>query len=123
MNADQIKHFHEFLKLINNRMKDQLKVDRKNYSDDWTEEVIVPKLIYDILPEEEKKNWSFCNLNEIYSSKDIKELFKVKPYELNKCFSKRFYKLSEYEIKEWEVISKLIKSNLPVNEVLIIYSQ
>jgi len=123
MNAAEIKHFYEFLKLINNRMKDQLKVDRKNYSDDWTEEVIVPKLIYDILPEEEKKNWSFCNLNEIYSSKDIKELFKVKPYELNKCFSKRFYKLSEYEIKEWEVISKLIKSNLPVNEVLIIYSQ
>ena len=123
MNADQIKHFYEFLKLINNRMNDQLKVDRKNYSEDWTEEVIVPKLIYDILPEEEKKNWSFCNLNEIYSSKDIKELFKVKPYELNKCFSKRFYKLSEYEIKEWEVISKLIKSNLPVNEVLIIYSQ
>ena len=123
MNAAEIKHFYEFLKLINNRMKDQLKVDRKNYSDDWTEEVIVPKLIYDILPEEEKKNWSFCNLNEIYSAKDIKELFKVKPYELNKCFSKRFYKLSEYEIKEWEVISKLIKSNLPVNEVLIIYSQ
>tara|TARA_B100001287_G_scaffold100309_1_gene84354 strand:- start:346 stop:717 length:372 start_codon:yes stop_codon:yes gene_type:complete len=123
MNAAEIKHFYEFLKLINNRMKDQLKVDRKNYSDDWTEEVIVPKLIYDILPEEEKKNWSLCNLNEIYSSKDIKELFKVKPHELNKCFSKRFYKLSEYEIKEWEVISKLIKSNLPVNEVLIIYSQ
>ena len=123
MNAAEIKHFYEFLKLINNRMNDQLKVDRKNYSEDWTEEVIVPKLIYDILPEEEKKNWSFCNLNEIYSSKDIKELFKVKPYELNKCFSKRFYKLSEYEIKEWEVISKLIKSNLPVNEVLIIYSQ
>ena len=123
MNAAEIKHFYEFLKLINNRMNDQLKVDRKNYSDDWTEEVIVPKLIYDILPEEEKKNWSFCNLNEIYSAKDIKELFKVKPYELNKCFSKRFYKLSEYEIKEWEVISKLIKSNLPVNEVLIIYSQ
>jgi len=123
MNAAEIKHFYEFLKLINNRMNDQLKVDRKNYSEDWTEEVIVPKLIYDILPEEEKKNWSFCNLNEIYSAKDIKELFKVKPYELNKCFSKRFYKLSEYEIKEWEVISKLIKSNLPVNEVLIIYSQ
>tara|TARA_B100000900_G_scaffold201686_1_gene170991 strand:- start:1625 stop:1996 length:372 start_codon:yes stop_codon:yes gene_type:complete len=123
MNAAEIKHFYQFLKLINNRMNDQLKVDRKNYSEDWTEEVIVPKLIYDILPEEEKKNWSFCNLNEIYSAKDIKELFKVKPYELNKCFSKRFYKLSEYEIKEWEVISKLIKSNLPVNEVLIIYSQ
>jgi len=42
---------------------------------------------------------------------------------LNKCFSKRFYKLSEDEIKEWAVFSKLIKTNLPINEVLIIYSQ
>ena len=123
MNEVEIKDFCEWLKLVNRRMTDQLKVDKKNYSEDWTEEVIVPEVIYDILPEEEKRNWSFCNLNEIYSSEDIKELFKVKPYELNKCFSKRFYKLSEDEIKEWEVISKLIKSNLPVNEVLIIYSQ
>tara|TARA_B100000900_G_scaffold381595_1_gene368167 strand:+ start:123 stop:494 length:372 start_codon:yes stop_codon:yes gene_type:complete len=123
MNTAEIKYFYEFLKLLNKRMKDQLKVDKKNYSEDWTEEVIVPEVIYDILPEEEKRNWSFCNLNEIYSSEDIKELFKVKPYELNKCFSKRFYKLSEDEIKEWEVISKLIKTDVPVKEVLIIYSE
>ena len=123
MNEAEIKHFCEFLKLLNKRMNDQLKVDKKIYSDDWTEEVIVPEVIYDILPEDEKKSWNTCNLNEIYSTKDIEELFKVKPYQLNKCFSKVFYKLSEDEIKELEVFSKLIRTNLPINEILIIYSQ
>ena len=123
MNAAEIKYFYEFLKLLNKRMKDQLKVDKKIYSEDWTEEVIVPESIYEILPDEEKQNWNFCDLNDIYSAEDIEELFKVKPKELNKCFSKRFYKLSEDEIKEWAVFSKLIKTNLPINEVLIIYSQ
>ena len=104
-------------------MKDQLKVDKKIYSEDWTEEVIVPEVIYNILPEEEKQSWNICNLNEIYSTKDIEELFKVKPYKLNKCFSKIFYKLSEDEIKEWQFFSKLIRTNLPINEILIIYSQ
>ena len=123
MNATEIKYFYEFLKLLNKRMKDQLKVDKKIYSEDWTEEVIVPESIYEILPDEEKQNWNFCDLNDIYSAEDIEELFKVKPKALNKCFSKRFYKLSEDEIKEWAVFSKLIKTNLPINEVLIIYSQ
>ena len=123
MNAAEIKYFYEFLKLLNKRMKDQLKVDKKIYSEDWTEEVIVPESIYEILSDEEKQNWNFCDLNDIYSAEDIEELFKVKPKELNKCFSKRFYKLSEDEIKEWAVFSKLIKTNLPINEVLIIYSQ
>ena len=123
MNAAEIKHFYEFLKLLNKRMNDQLKVDKKIYAEDWTEEVILPEVIYDILPEEEKESWNTCNLNEIYSATDIKELFKVKPNKLNKCFSKIFYKLSEDEIKEWEVFSKLIRTNLPINEVLIIYFQ
>ena len=123
MNEVEIKDFCEWLKLVNRRMTDQLKVDKKIYSEDWTEEVIVPELIYEILSEEEKQNWNFCDLNDIYSAEDIEELFKVKPKELNKCFSKRFYKLSEDEIKEWAVFSKLIKTNLPINEVLIIYSQ
>ena len=123
MNAAEIKYFYQFLKLLNKRMKDQLKVDKKIYSEDWTEEVIVPEVIYNILPEEEKQSWNICNLNEIYSTKDIEELFKVKPYKLNKCFSKIFYKLSEDEIKEWEIFSKLIRTNLPINEILIIYSQ
>ncbi len=123
MNEVEIKDFCEWLKLVNKRMIDQLKVDKKIYSEDWTEEVIVPELIYKILPNEEKQNWNYCDLNDIYSTEDIEELFKVKPKELNKCFSKRFYKLSEDEIKEWAVFSKLIKTNLPINEVLIIYSQ
>ena len=123
MNEVEIKDFCEWLKLVNKRMIDQLKVDKKNYSEDWTEEVIVPELIYKILPDEEKQNWNYCDLNDIYSTEDIEELFKVKPKALNKCFSKRFYKLSEDEIKEWAVFSKLIKTNLPINEVLIIYSQ
>ena len=123
MNEVEIKDFCEWLKLVNRRMTDQLKVDKKNYSEDWTEEVIVPESIYEILSEEEKQKWDFCDLNDIYSAEDIEELFKVKPKELNKCFSKRFYKLSEDEIKEWAVFSNLIKTNLPINEVLIIYSQ
>ena len=123
MNAAEIKHFYEFLKLLNKRMNDQLKVDKKNYAEDWTEEVIVPEVIYKILPEEEKKSWNTCNLNEIYSARDIEELFKVKPNKLNKCFSKIFYNLSEDEIKEWDFFSKLIRTNLPINEILIIYSQ
>ena len=123
MNEVEIKDFCEWLKLVNRRMTDQLKVDKKIYSEDWTEEVILPEVIYDILPEEEKESWNTCNLNEIYSAKDIKELFKVKPNKLNKCYSKIFYKLSEDEIKQWEFFSKLIRTNLPINEILIIYSQ
>ena len=123
MNEVEIKDFCEWLKLVNRRMTDQLKVDKKNYSEDWTEEVIVPESIYDILPEDEKQNWNYCNLNEIYSTEDIEELFKVKPNELNKCFSKRFYKLTRDEIETWALFSNQIKTNLPIDEVLIIYSQ
>ena len=123
MNEVEIKYFCQWLKLVNKRMNAQLKADKKNYSTDWTEEVILPESIYAILPEEEKRNWNYCDLTDIYSTEDIEELFKVKPKALNKCFSKRFYKLSEDEIKQWAVFSKLIKTNLPINEVLIIYSQ
>ena len=123
MNEFEIKYFCDWLKQVNKRMNYQLKIDKNNYLEDWTEEVIVPESIYEILNDEEKKNWNHCDLNEIYSNEDIEKLFKVKPNELNKCFSKRFYKLSEDEIKEWAVFSKLIKTNLPINEVLIIYSQ
>jgi len=123
MNEVEIKDFCEWLKLVNRRMNDQLKVEKKIYSEDWTEEVIVPESIYDILPEDEKQNWNYCNLNEIYSTEDIEELFKVKPNELNKCFSKRFYKLTRDEIETWALFSNQIKTNLPIDEVLIIYSQ
>jgi len=123
MNEVEIKDFCEWLKLVNRRMNDQLKVEKKIYSEDWTEEVIVPESIYEILPEDEKQNWNYCNLNEIYSTEDIEELFKVKPNELNKCFSKRFYKLTRDEIETWALFSNQIKTNLPIDEVLIIYSQ
>ena len=123
MNEVEIKDFCEWLKLVNRRMNDQLKVEKKIYSEDWTEEVIVPESIYDILPEDEKQNWNYCNLNEIYSTEDIEALFKVKPNELNKCFSKRFYKLTRDEIETWALFSNQIKTNLPIDEVLIIYSQ
>ena len=123
MNEVEIKDFCEWLRLVNKRMTDQLKVDKKIYSEDWTEEVIVPESIYDILPEDEKQNWNYCNLNEIYSTEDIEELFKVKPNALNKCFSKRFYKLTRDEIETWALFSNQIKTNLPIDEVLIIYSQ
>ena len=123
MNEVEIKYFCEWLRLLNKRMNIELSVDQKNYSEDWTEEVIVPESIYDILPEDEKQNWNYCNLNEIYSTEDIEELFKVKPNELNKCFSKRFYKLTRDEIETWALFSNQIKTNLPIDEVLIIYSQ
>ena len=123
MNEVEIKYFCEWLRLLNKRMNIQLSADQKNYSEDWTEEVIVPESIYDILPEDEKQNWNYCNLNEIYSTEDIEELFKVKPNELNKCFSKRFYKLTRDEIETWALFSNQIKTNLPIDEVLIIYSQ
>ena len=123
MNEVEIKYFCEWLRLLNKRMNIELSVDQKNYSEDWTEEVIVPESIYDILPQEEKLNWNYCNLNEIYSNEDIEELFKVKPNELNKCFSKRFYKLTRDEIETWALFSNQIKTNLPIDEVLIIYSQ
>ena len=123
MNEVEIKYFCEWLRLLNKRMNIELSVDQKNYSEDWTEEVIVPESIYDILPEDEKQSWNYCNLNEIYSTEDIEELFKVKPNELNKCFSKRFYKLTRDEIETWALFSNQIKTNLPIDEVLIIYSQ
>ena len=123
MNEVEIKHFCEWLELVNKRMNVQLKADKKNFSEDWTEEVIVPESIYEILTDEEKQNWNYCNMNDIYRREDIEELFNVKPNALNICYSKRFYKLSEDEIKEWAGFSKLIKTNLPINEVLIIYSQ
>ena len=123
MNEVEIKDFCEWLKLVNRRMTDQLKVDKKNYSEDWTEEVIVPESIYEILSEEEKQNWNFCDLNDIYSAEDIEELFKVKPMELNKCFSKRFYKLTKDELQKWSEFGKKFKQKLPVDDILIIYTQ
>ena len=123
MNSVEKKQFLLWLNKLNKRMDVQLKVDEKDYSLDWTEEVIVPEKIYNILPNREKKNWDSCDLQDIYSKEDILEIFGVQPSKLNKCFSKRFYKLTTDELDDWNRFSKMINNNLPMNEVLIIYSQ
>ena len=123
MNSVEKKEFLLWLNMLNKRMDVQLKFDEKDYSLDWTEEVIVPEKIYNILPNREKKNWDSCDLQDIYSKEDILEIFGVQPSKLNKCFSKRFYKLTTDELDDWNRFSKMINNNLPMNEVLIIYSQ
>ena len=123
MEANLINEFHGWLKLLNKRMKDQLDLDGNTYLNDWTEEVVVPEVIYQILPSYEKDTWEVCNLNEIYSPEDVFNIFGVQPSKLNKCFSKRFYKLTNVELEGWERFSKISNTDLPVNEVLIIYSQ
>tara|TARA_B100000900_G_C20397337_1_gene641208 strand:+ start:346 stop:714 length:369 start_codon:yes stop_codon:yes gene_type:complete len=89
----------------------------------WTEEVIIPEIIFNNLKSFERKSWQKCNLSDIYSTCDIIELFGVEPKELNTCFSKKFYKLSSKELEVWEEISKNIDTKLPINDVLIIYSE
>jgi len=123
MNSVQKREFLLWLDTLNKRMEAQLKFDNKYYSEHWTEEVIIPEKIYDFLPNIEKKNWYICDLQEIYCTEDILELFGVQPSKLNKCFSKRFYKLTTNELDDWNRFGKMINNNLPINEVLIIYSQ
>ena len=123
MNSVEKKEFLLWLNILNKRMDVQLKFDEKDYSLDWTEEVIVPETIYNILPNREKKNWNSCDLQDIYSKEDILEIFGVQPLKLNKCFSKRFYKLTTEELDDWNRFSKMINNNLPMNEILIIYSE
>ena len=89
----------------------------------WTEEVIIPEIIYDNLSSFERQSWQKCILSDIYSSEDIFVLFGVEPEKLNICFSKKFYKLSSAELEVWEAISKNIPTRLPINDVLIIYSE
>ncbi len=104
-------------------MNNQLKIDGNNYYEDWTEEVIVPEKLYKILSDHEKKLWSICDLTQIYSSGDIFEIFGVNPSDLNKCYSKRFYKLTKNELENLEEFSQKINTCLPVDEILIIYSE
>ena len=121
-NIDVYK-FQNWLQLLNHSQKEKLTIDKKNYRYDWTEEVIIPETIYKILPNNDKDNWIYCDLKEIYSVKDIFELFGVKPSELNTCFSKRFYKLTKDELQNWSEFGKKFKSKLPVDDILIIYTQ
>ena len=123
MDVVEIDEFCIWLNSVNIRMNNQLKIDGNNYYEDWTEEVIVPEKLYKILSDHEKKLWSICDLTQIYSSGDIFEIFGVNPSDLNKCYSKRFYKLTKNELENLEEFSQKINTSLPVDEILIIYSE
>ena len=112
-----------FLGEIDSRQSKDLIRDKRKYETDWTEEVIIPEIIYDKLTNKEQLLWNKCNLNEIYQPCDIKDIFGVEPSFLNTSYSKRFYKLSSGELQKWHEIGKSINTSLPFNDVLIIYSQ
>ena len=112
-----------WLNHLNDREYSDLINDGASIEINWTEEVIVPKDIYEKFSEGEKLKWKFCDLCEIYSSKDIVDIYNVKPTELNDCFSRKFYKLTTNELKKFESLYYLTNKNLPINEVLILYSQ
>jgi len=114
---------NRWLRNLQIREEDELKKDCKNKNNDWTEEVIIPEAIYERFSKDEKKSWDYCDLREIYSNEDIFEIFGVDPDMLNKCFSKKFYNLSKAELIEWEKVGKSINTKLPVNDILILYSQ
>ena len=122
MNEDEKKRFCLWLTSLNRRMNDRLEFDGKDYLEDWTEEVIIPSILYEILPEYEKNNWSDCDLNDIYEHEDIITIFGTQPSKLNKCFSKRFYKLTKDELEDFSKFGQRLNTNLPINEILIIYS-
>jgi len=111
------------LRDIQIREEEGLKKDCKDKENDWTEEVIIPEAVYEKFCKDEKKSWDFCDLREIYSSEDIYEIFGVLPEMLNTCFSKRFYNLSKKELIRWANIGKTISTKLPIDDVLIIYTQ
>jgi len=112
-----------WLKELNDREQEELKIDSKQKGVDWTEEVIIPEIVYDIFPKFEKISWEYCDLKMIYNSEDIKEIFGVEPSKLNTCFSKKYYNLNEKEIEDWSNLGKMIDKKLPVSEILIIYTQ
>jgi len=118
-------HFeiNSWLRNLELREEEDLKKDCKNKENDWTEEVIIPKAIYERFSKDEKKSWEYCDLRDIYSREDILEIFGVPPEILNTCFSKRFYNLSKKELIEWANIGKTINTKLPIDDVLILYTQ
>ena len=117
------KDLRNFLGEIDSRQAKDLIKDQKKYETDWTEEVIIPEIIYEKLANKEQLSWNKCNLDEIYQPSDIRDIFGVEPSSLNTSYSKRFYKLSEGELQKWHELGKSIKTSLPFNDVLIIYSQ
>tara|TARA_Y100000589_G_scaffold316438_1_gene341172 strand:- start:1379 stop:1747 length:369 start_codon:yes stop_codon:yes gene_type:complete len=118
-----IDKFNKWLEILNYREKESLNKANLKKEEVWTEEVIIPDIIFQKLTPEEKKTWHLCKVEDIYSANDVIEIFGVKPNELNKCFSKKFYKLTKDELEEWEKIGKKINTKLPINDILILYTQ
>jgi len=116
----EIKNWLRNLQL---RQEEDLKKNCKDIENDWTEEVIIPKALYERFSQDEKKTWDYCDLKDIYSSEDILEIFGCLPDNLNTCFSKRFYNLSKKELMEWANLGKTIRTKLPIDDVLILYTQ
>ena len=121
MNIDSEK-LNKWLNNLNKREKKDLIREKLKKEEAWTEEVIIPQIIFEMLSSNEKKSWNLCNVADIYSADDVLTIFGVKPDKLNKCFSKTFYKLSLEELEEWEKIGKNINTELPINDVLIIFT-
>tara|TARA_Y100001978_G_scaffold199058_1_gene212634 strand:- start:790 stop:1158 length:369 start_codon:yes stop_codon:yes gene_type:complete len=118
-----IDKFNKWLNNLNSREKEDLNKAQLNKEEVWTEEVIIPEIIFEKLNPLEKETWELCNVADIYSLNDVIEIFGVLPDKLNKCFSKRFYKLTKKELEEWEEIGKKIDTKLPINDILILYTQ
>tara|TARA_Y100000589_G_scaffold21743_1_gene18139 strand:- start:6849 stop:7226 length:378 start_codon:yes stop_codon:yes gene_type:complete len=117
------KSFNEWIEILDINQEERLKRDKMNLKNDWTEEVIIPEIIYNQLLDNQKISWYLCDLKEIYSENDISELFGVEPNQLNRCYSSKFYKLTFEELKQWENFGNSLTTELPINDVLIIYSQ
>ena len=105
------------------REEEELKQNCKDKENDWTEEVIIPEALYKKFYKKEQRSWLYCDLRDIYSNEDIFEIFGVSPDLLNTCFSKRFYNLSKRELIVWADLGKNINTQLPMNDVLILYTQ
>tara|TARA_B100001287_G_C22386327_1_gene391219 strand:- start:228 stop:596 length:369 start_codon:yes stop_codon:yes gene_type:complete len=118
-----IDKFNQWLNNLNRREKEDLNKAQLKKEEVWTEEVIIPEIIFQKLNPHEKESWQFCKVADIYSLDDVIEIFGVLPDKLNKCYSKKFYKLTKKELEEWEKIGKKINTKLPINDILILYSQ
>ena len=118
-----IDKFNQWLNNLNRREKEDLNKAQLKKEEVWTEEVIIPEIIFQKLNPHEKESWQFCKVADIYNLDDVIEIFGVLPDKLNKCYSKKFYKLTKKELEEWEKIGKKINTKLPINDILILYSQ
>ena len=93
MNVDDQK-LNKWIINLNKRESADLKELNLIKEECWTEEVIIPQIIFEKLSSMEKQSWEPCEVSDIYSSEDVMNLFGVQQNKLNKCFSKKFYKLT-----------------------------